>query len=64
MSNSKFDTEYMTEPICPHCKVPQENTWEYDFEESDTFEHNCELCGEPILIIRHISIAYSTYPIS
>ena len=63
MSDSKFDTEYMSFPICPYCGAEQRDAWEIPFAGDEGIEMDCDRCGKPIWIERHVSVEYSTYPV-
>lgn len=62
MPDETYETDYMDEPVCPHCGHRQRDAWEINLGpgiEGDG-EMECGECWKEFLISRHCSVSYST----
>lgn len=48
---------------CPHCGETITDLWEYNWDPVETTETDCDHCGKPIVIVRHVSVSYSCEPV-
>ena len=55
-----FDCDYRVSPVCPNCGYIHIDADDFDFSTSECVETWCNMCGEQIVIIRHIEVSYST----
>ena len=56
-----MDTQYTTEPVCPHCGHRERDAWEIDFGSMDgDTTVTCESCGEDYFCSRHVEVSYTT----
>lgn len=57
----KHDTEYTDFIACPYCGYEDHDSWEVDFGNSECAEIECANCEKEILVVRHVSVSYSSY---
>lgn len=58
---SKFDTEYTSNVICPHCGYEDTDWFEgYDITDGSLDTHDCIDCGQPFILGVSITINFST----
>jgi len=55
-----FDTDYQSNPVCPHCGYQEKDSREIDFSKDDYVEIECARCSETIGVERHVDVTYST----
>jgi len=53
--NNSFNHEYTDEIVCPHCGYAHKDSWEW----SDG-KHECSDCGESFVMVRNITVSYTT----
>lgn len=61
-SASSFDTDYQTNPVCPHCGAEKGDAWEIDFGRRgyEQVEIACPRCETGYLVTRHVEVTYCT----
>ena len=55
-----FDTDYTTEPICPHCGHQMRDAWEDVDGEGEWQTVECGRCEKDYRVIRHVAVTFST----
>lgn len=53
------NTEYTSEPVCPHCGYQMRDAWE-DVEGEDWNNVECGRCEKEYRVIRHVSVSFTT----
>lgn len=43
---------------CPHCGHTMTDLWDYDWAGREEIESECGECGEPVLIVLHMTVEY------
>lgn len=56
-------TYRQTDPICPHCNHPHRDALEWeDCEDGGSGQdRECDSCGKPFKVERHVEVTYSTW---
>lgn len=54
------DLSYTYLPVCPYCAYADVDAWELDFDGDDSIETDCGACDKTYIVVRHVSIEYST----
>lgn len=56
MSEKEIETKYTAEAVCPWCGCEFSDSWELE-----DGEYDCDVCGQPVVVIRDVDVTYLTY---
>lgn len=60
-TTESFDTEYQNDAVCPYCGYRHQDTWEFFCDDENLQrEVDCQSCGKTFLLVRHVSVEYTT----
>ncbi len=57
--SSRYETQYTTWPVCPHCGHEDDGAWEWNVDEHGA-EYECESCEKPFVCTRIVTVEYCT----
>lgn len=57
---SEIKTEYTRNIVCPFCGYEDRDSWEVGKGQEGETETDCRDCGKTFLVVRHVSVDYSS----
>lgn len=63
---SKFDTEWTTFPVCPHCGETDQDWWDGlgPKDDGDSWEVECGACQQDYVVTMSVSTHFETQPLN
>jgi len=56
--------EYTDFAVCPYCGHEDRDVWELGLSDGEVAHTHCPSCGKVYAVTAHISVEYSTFPVS